>query len=136
MVYYFYPMIGNPQSLPGDDWNSIPGARGCTPQSCGFRDEFKEFRELGAQIFGISSQDITDQIEAKERLHLPFDLISDSSFVLCEALNLPTFDYQFEPYIKRLTIVAINGVMEKVLYPVFPSNSDLIQILEWLKKEV
>ena len=135
VVCYFYPMIGDPESLPGEDWNLIPGARGCTPQSCAFRDNFKVFKESDVQIFGVSSQETTDQLEAKKRLQLPFDLISDSSFSLCHALKLPTFDYQAKPYIKRLTIIAVDGVIEKVLYPVFPSYSDSSEILAWLSKK-
>lgn len=133
-VCYFYPMIGNPKSLPGDDWNLIPGARGCTPQSCAFKDNYEAFEKLNAQIFGVSSQGVTEQLEAHGRLHLPFDLVSDSSFTLCDALRLPTFYYQAEPYIKRLTVISIDGVIEKVFYPVFPSFSDSSEVLAWLNR--
>ena len=134
-ILYFYPMIGNPKSLPEDDWNLIPGARGCTPQSCAYRDNFDLFREKGVQILGISAQSLAAQAEAKNRLHLPFDLVSDGTFNLSHALRLPTFAYKGSKYIKRLSLVVIDGVICKVIYPVFPSNSDADEILQWLDSD-
>jgi peroxiredoxin len=131
-IFYFYPMIGDPKSLPEDDWNLIPGARGCTPQSCAYRDNFDFFKKKGIQVLGISSQSTPSQVEAKNRLQLQFDLVSDESFDLCHALRLPTFIYKENRYIKRLTLVVLNGVIDRVIYPVFPSNSDSAKIQQWL----
>lgn len=108
-VIYFYPMIGNPNSGPMVGWNDIPGARGCTPQSCEFRDHFSDLRELGVTtVFGASSQNIKEQKEASERLHLPFELLNDSKFELTDILKLPTFTYQEKKLIKCLTLIIEN----------------------------
>ena len=101
-VVYFYPLIGRPDSPPMFGWNEIPGARGCTPQSCAYRDQYAELCELGVTIYGVSSQPLEDQKEAVQRLHLPFELLNDSTFALTAALNLPTFEYKSLRLIKRL----------------------------------
>lgn len=133
IVCYFYPMIGNPLALPGDDWNAIPGARGCTPQSCAYRDKYTTFNEFDVQVFGVSGQSSADQKEARNRLHLPYDLVSDEAFQLCNELQLPTFIYQGKQHVKRLTTIIRDGVIQKVFYPVFPSDSDSDQVLAWLR---
>ena len=132
IVVYFYPMIGRPDSSPMIGWNDIPGARGCTPQSCAFRDHHSELNHLGAKVYGASSQTLEEQIEAVERLHLPFELLNDSSFEFAEALKLPTFKYNSSQLIKRLTLIIENGKIRKVFYPVFPPNQNAADIVAWL----
>jgi peroxiredoxin len=135
VVVYFYPMIGRPDSPPLVGWNEIPGARGCTPQSCAFRDYHAELNGLGAKIFGVSAQPLDDQKEARSRLKLPFELLNDSQFVLTKAMRLPTFNYMKSRLIKRLTIVAVDGIIRKVFYPVFPPDRNAEDVIEWLKNE-
>lgn len=132
-VAYFYPMIGRPDSPPLVGWNEIPGARGCTPQSCSFRDHHGELMNLGAKVFGISAQPLEDQKEAKARLELPFELLNDSDFALAEAMHLPTFEYGTARLIKRISVITINGIIEKVFYPVFPPNRDADNVLNWFR---
>lgn len=134
-VVYFYPMIGRPGSPPMVGWNEIPGARGCTPQSCSFRDHHSDLLNLGAKVYGVSSQSSADQKEAVQRLHLPFDLLSDSNFELATALSLPTFEYGSLRLIKRLTLIIKNGSIRKVFYPVFPPNENAANVIAWLQKE-
>lgn len=134
-VVYFYPMIGNPNSGPMVGWNEIPGARGCTPQSCEFRDHFTELKALGvANVFGASTQNFEEQVEASERLQLPFELLNDASFKLVDILKLPTFEYKDRKLIKRLTLIIENGLVIKVFYPVFPPNENASQVIKWLRK--
>ncbi|ESS71443.1 alkyl hydroperoxide reductase/ thiol specific antioxidant/ Mal allergen [Methyloglobulus morosus KoM1] len=133
-VVFFYPMTGSPNSAPMIGWNEIPGARGCTPQTCAFRDGYFELMELGlTDVFGGSSQDIAEQKEAVERLHLPFELLNDSNFEFTNALKLPTFEYEGTKLIKRLTLIIENGTILKVFYPVFPPNENAAQVIAWLK---
>lgn len=134
VVVYFYPLIGRPDSPPMLGWNEIPGARGCTPQSCAFRDLHAEFTELGVSVYGASSQSHSQQVEASERLHLPFELVSDLSFELASALKLPTFEYNSSTLIKRLTLIIENGTIKKVFYPVFPPNENAANVIAWLKE--
>ncbi len=134
VVVFFYPMTGTPDSPPMPGWNEIPGARGCTPQTCAYRDNYNQLSELGAKVFGVSSQAIAGQIEAVGRLALPFELLNDSVFKLTTALDLPTFTYQGVKRIKRLTLVVIDGVIAKVFYPVFPPDQDVNNIIAWLKQ--
>jgi peroxiredoxin len=132
LVIYFYPMLGRPDSPPLISWNDIPGARGCTPQTCAFRDVHTELRQLGAEVFGVSAQRLEDQQEAHARLHLPFELLNDAQLNLAQALKLPTFEYEGTRLIKRLTIVATAGMIRKVFYPVFPPNDNAGKVLAWL----
>lgn len=131
-VVYFYPLIGHPDSPPMPEWNEIPGARGCTPQSCAFRDLNDEFTSLGVQVFGASSQSHEAQQEAATRLHLPFELLTDNEFEFAHALSLPTFNYQGRELIKRLTLIIKDGVILKVFYPVFPPNQNAADVIAWL----
>jgi peroxiredoxin len=132
-VVYVYPRTGRPgQPLP-TGWDGIPGARGCTPQSCGFRDHFAELRKAGAdQLYGLSAQDSAYQREAAERLHLPFALLSDEKLELTHALRLPTFEVDGMRLIKRLTLVIDEGVISHVFYPVFPPDKSAAETLGWL----
>ena len=133
LLIYFYPMIGRPDSLPLVGWNEIPGARGCTPQSCAFRDHHAELTRLGAKVFGVSSQTTEEQCEAHARLHLPFELLSDAQLFLTGAWRLPTFEYAASKRIKRLTVITIDGVVRKVFYPVFPPDKNADEVMAWLK---
>ena len=131
-VLYCYPRTGRPDREPPQGWNEIPGARGCTPQSCAFRDHFNELEALGAQVFGLSAQSSEDQKEAVGRLHLPFELLSDSELKFATALRLPTFQVASMTLIKRLTLILRDGKIEKVFYPVFPPNKNAGEVIEWL----
>lgn len=132
---YIYPMTGQPNLPLPDRWDSIPGARGCTPQSCSFRDYFDELDALKVKVYGISTQTTEYQREAKRRLHLPFELLSDSQLQLKNTLNLPTFSVtklELELY-KRLTMIVNNNQILKVFYPVFPPDKNAEEVIEWLK---
>jgi peroxiredoxin len=134
-VVYVYPRTGRPgQALP-TGWDSIPGARGCTPQSCGFRDHFAGLRSLGVGgLFGLSTQDSAYQREAVERLHLPFALLSDAALKLTRAMRLPTFEVDGMTLIKRMAWVIDDGVLTKVFYPVFPPDRSADEVLDWLRR--
>ncbi len=131
-VIFFYPRTGEPSKPAPADWDLIPGARGCTPQSCGFRDLYQEFKSLGYQVFGASSQSTEYQKEFVSRNHIPFEIISDEKFELTDALMLPTFTYNGIRLIKRMAWVVNNGKIEKVFYPVFPPNENASRVFEWL----
>ena len=131
-VVYAYPRTGAPGQSPGDDWNLIPGARGCTPQSCGFRDHFAELQRFGARVFGLSTQTTDYHREAVDRLHLPFPLLSDADLRLATALALPTFEYDNMTLIKRMTLFIRDGWIEDLIYPVFPPDRNAEQALAWL----
>ena len=133
-VLYVYPRTGRPDRPVPAGWDAIPGARGCTPESCGFRDHFAEISALGAGVFGVSTQDTDYQREAVERLHLPFELLSDSEFVLTDALRLPTFQFEGERLLKRLTLVVRAGRVEHVFYPIFPPDRHAEEVLTWLSQ--
>jgi peroxiredoxin len=132
-VIYCYPRTGVPGEPLPDGWDMIPGARGCTPQSCSFRDMMAEFRELGVTVFGFSTQSTEFQQEAVSRLRLPFEILSDAEFRACDALRLPTFEVQGMRLFKRLTLVVRNGFIEHVFYPVFPPNESAEETLRWLR---
>jgi len=132
LVIYFYPMLGRPDSPPLIGWNDIPGARGCTPQTCAFRDSNAELKQRGVGVFGVSAQRLEDQREAHARLQLPFVLLNDGQFALAEALKLPTFEYAGIRLIKRLTIITTGGLIRKVFYPVFPPNNNAYEVIAWL----
>jgi len=133
-VVYVYPRTGRPgQALP-TGWDGIPGARGCTPQSCSFRDHFGELRQLGVNaLFGLSTQDTAYQREAAERLHLPFAILSDVDLKLARAMNLPTFSVDGMTLIKRMAWIADDGVITTVLYPVFPPDRSAADVVAWLR---
>ena len=133
-VVYLYPRTGLPDRPAPEGWDQIPGARGCTPESCGFRDHFRELADLGASVFGLSTQDTDYQREAAERLALPFELLSDSRFELTDALDLPTFVFEGERLLKRLTMVVRDGRIEHVFYPVFPPDAHAEEVLRWLSE--
>src|SRR6266581_368986 len=115
-VVYVYPHTGRPDEPTPKEWDLIPGARGCTPESCAFRDHHAELRQLGAEVFGLSTQGTDYQREVRERLHLPFDLLSDEAFAFTDALGLPTFTADSRRLIKRLTLICRSGEIEHVFY--------------------
>ncbi len=135
-VVYCYPRTGRPDQEPPKGWNEIAGARGCTPQSCAFRDHYRELTGMGAQVFGLSTQTTDYQREAVERLHLPFELLSDSELRFAKALRLPTFEVEGMTLIKRLTLIVSEGGIEKVFYPVFPPDRNAGEVIEWLSKNL
>ena len=133
-VVYIYPRTGEPEKPAPPDWDAIPGARGCTPQSCGFRDYFGELKNLGvARVYGLSTQTTEYQREVAERLHLPFAVLSDAVFELTDALDLPTFDASGMRLLKRMAWVIDDGVVTKVFYPVFPPDKNAEEVIAWLK---
>jgi peroxiredoxin len=135
-VVYVYPRTGRPgQALPAG-WDAIPGARGCTPQSCGFRDHFDELKRLGVNaLFGLSTQDSAYQREAAERLHLPFAILSDEDLKLARAMRLPTFTVDGMTLIKRMAWVIDNGVISHVFYPEFPPDRSAAEVAGWLARQ-
>jgi len=132
-VVYIYPRTGRPDREVPTGWNAIPGARGCTPQSCAFRDHFEELGRAGAaQVYGLSTQDTAYQREAAERLHLPFELLSDEKLEFARTLKLPTFEVDGMTLIKRLTLIVRDGVIEHVFYPVYPPDRNAGDVIDWL----
>ena len=132
LVVYVYPMTGRPGHDLPTGWDAIPGARGCTPQSCAFRDHAAEIGALGAALYGLSTQRSAYQREAAERLRLPFDLLSDATLGFSGALGLPTFEVDGMTLIRRLTLIASGGTIEKVFYPVFPPERNAGDVVAWL----
>jgi peroxiredoxin len=133
-LVYIYPRTGVPGQAPPDGWDAIPGARGCTPQSCSFRDHFAELKRLGvAHLFGLSTQDTAYQSEAAERMHLPFPVLSDEKLELARAINLPTFTVAGMTLHKRMALVIDDGVISKVFYPVFPPDKNAADVIAWLQ---
>ncbi|MBO0757363.1 MAG: peroxiredoxin [Bradyrhizobiaceae bacterium] len=134
-VVYVYPRTGRPGVPLPDGWDAIPGARGCTPQSCGFRDHLGELKQLGvANVFGLSTQDSDYQREVVERLHLPFPLLSDANLTFTRSLNLPTFVVAGMTLLKRMVLVIDGGTIVKVFYPVFPPDKSAEEVIAWLSK--
>lgn len=137
VVVYAYPRTGKPGVENPDGWDLIPGARGCTPQSCSFRDRFADLNALGVnRLFGLSTQDTAYQREAAERLHLPFPILSDEHLRLAGAMRLPTFEASGMTLLKRLTLVITAGMIEHVFYPVFPPDRNAGEVVAWLADRV
>jgi peroxiredoxin (alkyl hydroperoxide reductase subunit C) len=135
-VVYAYPRTGEPGQDPAAEWNAIPGARGCTPQSCSFRDHFAELKDLGvAHVFGLSTQDSAYQQEAVQRLHLPFPLLSDARLELTRAARLPTFAFRGMTLIRRMAFVIDEGRITQLFYPVFPPDRSAAEVVEWLRAQ-
>jgi peroxiredoxin len=132
-VIYCYPMTGVPGKPLPEGWDLIPGARGCTPQTCGFRDHYQELKGLKAEVLGLSTQTTEYQQEMATRLHLPFEVLSDSEFKLCDALRLPTFEVEGVRLLKRLTMMVRDSKIEHVIYPVFPPNESADEVINWLE---
>ena len=132
VVIYLYPMTGLPDKALPEGWDEIPGARGCTPQSCSFRDHYSELKELNTSVYGLSTQNTEYQKEAANRLHLPFPLVSDKNLEFIRSLNIPTLEADGMVLSKRVTLVASNGIIEKVFYPVFPPDENANQVIAYL----
>ena len=133
VVFYVYPMTGRPDTPLPTDWDEIPGARGCTPQSCSFRDHYSQLQKYNASVYGVSVQPFKYQREAKQRLHLPFELLSDVNLELKQALQLPTFEAEGMELYKRITLIVCDGVIVKIFYPVFPPSNNADEVLKWLQ---
>lgn len=135
LVIYSYPKTGQPGTDLPDGWDGIPGARGCTPQSCAFRDHFADLRTLGVDhLFGLSTQDSAWQAEAVARLHLPFAILSDEKLALTRALDLPTMEVAGATLLKRMALVIEDGTIVKVFYPVFPPDRNAPDVIDWLAR--
>ncbi len=130
-VVYCYPLTAPDRELP-TGWNEIAGARGCTPQSCAFRDHFSELQSLDAMVFGLSTQTTSYQQETAARLHLPFEVLSDAELTFTKALELPTFEIESKVFLKRLTFIVSGGKIIKVFYPVFPPDKNAEEVIAWL----
>jgi peroxiredoxin len=133
LVLYIYPRTGKPGHEMPAGWDGIPGARGCTPQACSFRDLHAEISATGAHTLGLSAQSVAEQHEVVERLHLPYALASDPLLTVAEALRLPTFEVDGMELYRRITLIADAGRIAKVFYPVFPPNRNAQDVLEWLQ---
>jgi peroxiredoxin len=133
VVVYAYPRTGIPGVEIPAGWDLIPGARGCTPQSCAFRDHFAELKAVGVnRLFGLSTQDTAYQSEVAERLHLPFPILSDAHLGLTRAMRLPTFETSGMTLLKRLTLVINDGKIDHIFYPIFPPDQNASEVLAWL----
>lgn len=134
VVVFAYPRTGRPgEPSLVPDWDMIPGARGCTPHTCGFRDLNAEFTALGARVFGLSTQDTAYQREMVERMHVPFPVLSDANLELTRALSLPTMEVAGQTLLKRIAWIARDGVIERVFYPVFPPDKNAAEVLAALR---
>jgi len=134
-VIYLYPLSGRPGVDLPDGWDAIPGARGCTPEACGFRDHHADLQAAGADaVYGLSSQSTDYQAELADRLGLPFPMLSDPELALAEALDLPTFEASGEQLFSRLTVVVADGRIEHAFYPIFPPDQHAAEVLEWLRE--
>jgi peroxiredoxin len=134
LVMYIYPRTGRPGQPMPPGWDDLPGARGCTPQACSFRDHHEEISGLGAEVVGLSAQPLPEQQEVLERLGLPYRLASDPELVLASALRLPTFEFEGRRLYKRLTLIAREGRIAKAFYPVFPPDQNARDVTEWLSQ--
>lgn len=134
LVLYVYPRAGRPGQPPPTGWDDIPGARGCTPQSCGFRDHAAELAAHGASVAGLSAQSLEEQIEFAERNHIAYPVIADPQQLLARALDLPTFDVDGLTLYKRVTMVAESREIVKVFYPVFPPDRNAAEVVAWLRE--
>jgi peroxiredoxin len=133
-VLYLYPMTGRPGEALPDGWDTIPGARGCTPEACAFRDHHADLLTAGADaVYGLSSQSTSEQVEASARLHLPFPLLSDTALQLADHLRLPTFKAGGELRYRRLTLIITAGTIEHAFYPIFPPDAHAGGVLRWLR---
>lgn len=134
MVVYAYPRTGEDGKPVPPGWDNIPGARGCTPETCGFRDHHKDLLALNVSVFGLSTQSTAYQQEMVARLHVLFEILSDENLALTRALRLPTFDFNGMTLIKRLTFVITSGTIDRVFYPVFPPDAHAAEVIAWLKQ--
>ena len=134
MILYFFPMTGRPDMPLPNNWNKIPGASGCTLQTCKFRDNYDELIGLNAVPIGISAQSIEHNKEMTKRLEVPFDVLSDAKLELRDVLKLPTFSIKEKIYLKRLTLIVEKKIVKKVFYPIYPVDKHIKDVLKWLEK--
>ena len=134
MVLYFYPMTGRPDRPLPDNWNNIPGAKGCTIQTCSFRDNYDEIISLNAVPIGISCQSVDDNKEMTSRLKVPYDVLSDEKLELSNELNIPTFLVDSKIFLKRITLIVEKKIIKKVFYPINDINKHIEEVLKWLKE--
>ena len=134
MILYFFPMTGRPDMPLPQNWNKIPGANGCTLQTCKFRDNYDDLIGLNAVPIGISTQSVNYNKEMTNRLSVPFDVLSDEKLELKNALNLPTFLVEDKIYLKRLTLIVEKKIVKKVFYPIYPIDKHIDGVLKWLKE--
>jgi peroxiredoxin len=133
LILYIYPRTGRPGVAMPEGWDATPGARGCTPQSCAFRDHRAELAELGADVAGMSAQSLADQQEFAAREHIPYPIFADPGLRLAEAIGLPTFEIEGMRLYRRITLVARSGRIEHVFYPVFPPDRNAADVVAWLR---
>jgi peroxiredoxin len=133
-VLYVYPRTGKPGVAPPEGWDAFPGARGCTPQSCAFRDHQAELAEVGARVAGLSAQPLEDQVEFAERNHMPFPVVADPKLRLHAALGMPLMEIQGMTLYKRLALVSERGRIVKVFYPIFPPDRNATDVVAWLRE--
>lgn len=133
-VLYAYPRTGEPDRDPPPGWDDVPGARGCTPQACAYRDHHDLIRDLGARVYAVSTQETAYQKEMAERLHLPFEVLSDARGRLRREMRLPSMTIAGHALLKRLTMMIRDGAVEEVFYPVFPPNADAPRVVAWLRE--
>ena len=134
MVLYFYPMTGRPDKPLPDNWNNIPGAKGCTIQTCLFRDNYDEIISLNAVPIGISTQGVDDNKEMTNRLKIPYDILSDKKLELSNLLTIPTFSVDSKIFLKRITLIVEKKIIKKVFYPINNINKHIEEVLKWLKE--
>ena len=134
IVIYFFPMTGHPYRPLPDNWNNISGVKGCTLQTCSFRDNYDELVKLNALPIGVSTQSIDDLKEMTSRLRVPYDILSDKNLMLKNELSLPSFLIKDKVYLKRLTLIIEKTIIKKVFFPIYSPSKHIIEILEWLKK--
>ncbi len=134
MVLYFFPMTGRPDRPLPDNWNNIPGAKGCTIQTCLFRDNYDEIISLNAVPVGISTQSADDNKEMTSRLVVPYDVLSDEKLELRTALGLPIFSINKKNYLKRITLIIEKNIIKKVFYPIYPIDKHIEEVLKWLRQ--
>ncbi len=133
MIVYVYPHMGRPNTPTPKEWDRIPGARGCTPEACAFRDHHAELRAVRSQVYGVSTDATEAQREAAERLHLPFELLSDAHRSWSNRLRLPTFEVRGQVFLSRLTLIVGDGLVERVFYPVFPPDRHPEEVIAFLR---
>tara|TARA_B100001057_G_scaffold287699_1_gene287773 strand:- start:87 stop:629 length:543 start_codon:yes stop_codon:yes gene_type:complete len=134
LILYFYPMTGNPNKILPQNWDQIPGAIGCTSETCAFRDNYEELIKSNAIPIGISTQTVEDLQEMTNRLLVPYDVLSDSDYFLMNALNIPNFKNENKIYFKRITLIVEKNIVKKVFYPIFSPNKHINEVLEWVRK--
>ncbi len=135
-VIYCYPLTGRPDQKPPKNWEEIPGAKGCTPQTLSFKERYDEFKKENIKLFGLSTQTTEYQKEMAKRLDVPFHILSDSDLKLTKLLNLPVFEVEGKILLKRLTMIIKDGIIVKVFYPVFPPNLNAEEVLEWVRLRI